>query len=40
LIDDRDANGAKYFQGEWLHFGEAGIYKTWAEVMDYLRERR
>ena len=40
LIDDRDANGAKDFTGEWLHFGEDGIFKTWPEVMDYLRERR
>jgi len=40
LIDDRPNNGAKDFQGEWLHFGEDGIYKTWPEVMDYLKDRR
>ena len=40
LIDDRPNNGAEDFQGEWLHFGDKGIYKTWPEVMDYLRERK
>ena len=40
LIDDRPNNGAEDFQGEWLHFGEKGIYKTWPEVMDYLKDRK
>lgn len=40
LIDDRPNNGAEDFQGEWLHFGEDGIYKTWPKIMDYLRDRK
>ena len=40
LIDDRPNNGAEHFQGEWLHFGENGYFKTWPEVMEYLKDRR
>ena len=36
LIDDRPNNGAKDFQGEWLHFGENGKYPNWASILDYL----
>ncbi len=39
LIDDRPNNGAEHFQGEWLHFGENGIYKNWEDVLVYLRTR-
>ena len=36
LIDDRPKNGASEFKGEWLHFGEDGVYKTWEDIVDYL----
>lgn len=36
LIDDRPNNGASEFKGEWLHFGEKGIYKKWENIIDYL----
>ena len=36
LIDDRPNNGAKDFQGEWLHFGKDGKYPNWASILDYL----
>ena len=36
LIDDRPNNGAKDFQGEWLHFGKNGKYPNWASILDYL----
>lgn len=39
LIDDRPNNGAKDFPGEWLHFGPKGTYKTWPEVVAYLRTK-
>jgi len=39
LIDDRHNNGAKEFPGEWLHFGPDGIYKTWSEVVAYLKTK-
>jgi len=40
LIDDRRNNGAKDFPGEWLHFGPNGIYKTWPEVVAYLKTKQ
>ncbi|WP_019670784.1 5' nucleotidase, NT5C type [Eudoraea adriatica] len=39
LIDDRDANGAKDFQGEWIHF-KSELFPDWPAVMDYMRQRR
>ena len=36
IIDDRTKNGVDQFQGQHLHFGEEGVYKTWKEVVDYL----
>lgn len=40
LVDDRPGhNGADKFEGEVLHFGAEGKYKTWPEVVDYLRPR-
>ena len=36
LIDDRPNNGAKQFEGEWLHFGENYKYPNWQSVLDYL----
>ena len=36
LIDDRPNNGAKEFEGEWLHFGEEGKYPNWQSLLDYL----
>ncbi|WP_445666400.1 5' nucleotidase, NT5C type [Fodinibius sp. AD559] len=35
LIDDRTANGAGYFQGEHIHFGEEP-FPDWDAVLDYL----
>lgn len=35
LIDDRDKNGVKEFQGEHIHFGK-GDFKKWATVVRYL----
>lgn len=39
LIDDRLARGVDKFEGEHIHFGEEGKYKTWEEVVDYLSEK-
>ena len=36
LIDDRSANGAGGFEGEWLQFGADAAFPTWASVTDYL----
>ena len=35
LIDDRPNNGAKDFNGEWIHFGSKE-YPEWDEVLEYL----
>ena len=35
LIDDRPNNGAKYFDGEWIHFG-SNSYPNWNSVLNYL----
>jgi 5'(3')-deoxyribonucleotidase len=35
LIDDRTANGAGDFEGEHIHFGQAG-FKNWEDVSAYL----
>lgn len=35
LIDDRPNNGAKDFDGEWIHFGQTPFF-TWKEVLEYL----
>lgn len=39
LIDDRPNNGAKNFQGEWIHF-KTELFPDWPAVMDYLRDRK
>jgi 5'(3')-deoxyribonucleotidase len=36
LIDDRPNNGAKYFEGEWLHFGEGNRFPDWNAILKYL----
>ena len=36
LIDDRSANGAGGFEGEWLQFGPDAAFPSWASVTDYL----
>ena len=33
LIDDRTKNGADQFIGKHIHFGMAGAYKNWDEVL-------
>ena len=35
LIDDRRHNGAKDFQGEWLHFG-SDKFPNWKSILEYL----
>ena len=35
LIDDRPNNGAKNFDGEWIHFG-SDKYPDWNTVLNYL----
>ncbi|MAU15911.1 MAG: hypothetical protein CMH46_10280 [Muricauda sp.] len=35
LIDDRPNNGAKYFKGEWIHFGSQK-FPNWDMVVRYL----
>ncbi|HZJ40301.1 MAG TPA: hypothetical protein VFD20_05065, partial [Demequina sp.] len=40
LVDDRPGHsGVEKFEGEFLHFGADGKYRTWPEVVDYLRPR-
>ena len=38
LIDDRPNNGAKDFEGEWIHFGEPP-FCTWKDTLKYLNPR-
>ena len=35
LIDDRPNNGAKNFEGKWIHFG-SDAYPNWSAVLNYL----
>ena len=35
LIDDRPNNGAKNFEGKWIHFG-SNSYPNWNSVLNYL----
>ena len=35
-MDDRSANSAGGFEGEWLQFGTDAAFPTWASVTDYL----
>ena len=35
LIDDRPNNGAKDFEGEWIHFGSED-FPNWVTVIKYL----
>jgi hypothetical protein len=39
LVDDRSANGAGEFEGEWLQFGPGAAYPTWPSVTEYLLSR-
>ena len=36
LVDDSDRNGAKDFEGEWIHFNKAP-FENWEKVTDYLK---
>ena len=36
LIDERSANGAGCFEGEWLQFGPDAAFPSWTSVTDYL----
>lgn len=38
LIDDRDKNGVKKFEGEHIHFGTPS-FPDWKTVVSYLMER-
>lgn len=38
LIDDRDARGAKDFEGEWIHFGSEQ-FPNWNTVVSYILAR-
>lgn len=38
LIDDRDKNGAKEFEGEWIQFGSKQ-FPDWKTVTDYLLKK-
>ena len=35
LIDDRPNNGAKEFEGEWIHFG-SDRFPEWETILNYL----
>ncbi|WP_198417813.1 5' nucleotidase, NT5C type [Cryobacterium serini] len=39
LVDDRSANGAGEFEGEWLQFGPDARFPNWASVTEYLLSR-
>ena len=39
LIDDRPNNGAKNFEGEWLHFGKGNRFPNWDAILDYLLKK-
>ena len=36
IIDDRTARGVDQFEGEHIHFGPEGNFKTWDDVLAYL----
>ena len=36
IVDDRTKRGVDKFEGEHIHFGEDGNFKTWQEVIQYL----
>ena len=36
IIDDRTKRGVDKFEGEHIHFGEDGNFKSWEEVVQYL----
>lgn len=38
IVDDRIHNGVKDFTGEHIYFGQ-GEFRTWTEVLTYLRAR-
>ena len=37
LVDDRDKNGAKEFEGEWIQFGSEK-FPDWETVAEYLQK--
>ncbi len=39
LIDDRDKNGVKEFEGEHIHFGK-DEFPEWKTVVNYLKNKR
>ena len=39
LVDDRSANGAGEFEGEWLQFGPDAAFPSWEAVTEYLLSR-
>ena len=39
IIDDRTKRGVDQFEGEHIHFGEEGKFKSWEEVVRYLRHK-
>lgn len=39
LVDDRDKNGAKEFEGEWIHFGSEK-FPDWDSVTEYLLKKK
>ena len=39
IIDDRTKRGVDKFEGEHIHFGDDGNFKTWEEVVNYLRQK-
>ena len=39
LIDDRDKNGVKDFDGIHLHFGEGKRFPDWESVIKYLKNK-
>ena len=38
LIDDRGKNGAREFEGEWIHFGNSS-FPDWSTVVEYLYKK-
>ena len=39
IVDDRTKRGVDKFEGQHIHFGEDGNFKTWEEVVQYLIQK-
>ena len=39
IVDDRTKRGVDQFEGEHIHFGEDGNFKSWKQVEDYLIQK-